>query len=154
MLIFSNLIIMMTTTYISREVEFLMSQPVGHRRLFFGKLGESLLYSSWAFVILSFPFFVALVVIIAFVFGISYTWITVPAMTHIQEELVDEIRGRIFGVLTMLVSVFSFLPLIIVGPIADAWGVAPVFVGSAGLVGVLWWLGRTTRRRIATPSPA
>lgn len=60
MLIFSNLIIMMTTTYISREVEFLMSQPVGHRRLFFGKLGESLLYSSWAFVILSFPFFVAL----------------------------------------------------------------------------------------------
>ena len=35
MLIFSNLIIMLTTTYISREVEFLMSQPVGHRRLFF-----------------------------------------------------------------------------------------------------------------------
>jgi ABC-2 type transport system permease protein len=60
MLIFSNLIIMLTTTYISREVEFLMSQPIGHRRLFFAKLGESVIYSSWAFVILSFPFFVAL----------------------------------------------------------------------------------------------
>lgn len=60
MLIFSNLIIMLTTTYISREVEFLIAQPIGHRRLFFVKLGESVIYSSWAFVILAFPFFVAL----------------------------------------------------------------------------------------------
>ena len=60
MLIFSNLIIMLTTTYISREVEFLMGQPVPYRRLFFAKLGESMIYSSWAFVILSIPFFVAL----------------------------------------------------------------------------------------------
>jgi ABC-2 type transport system permease protein len=60
MLIFSNLIIMLTTTYISREVEFLMGQPIPHRRLFFGKLGESMVYSSWAFVVLSLPFFTAL----------------------------------------------------------------------------------------------
>ncbi|HOE97547.1 MAG TPA: hypothetical protein PK847_13295 [Candidatus Sumerlaeota bacterium] len=60
MLIFSNLIIMLTTTYISREVEFLMAQPIPHRRLFFAKLGESIVYSSWAFVILAFPLFVAL----------------------------------------------------------------------------------------------
>src|SRR5262245_3881078 len=60
MLVFSNLIIMLTTTYISREVEFLMAHPIGHRRLFFGKLFESIIYSSWAFVILSFPFFFAL----------------------------------------------------------------------------------------------
>lgn len=60
MLTFSNLIIMLTTTYISREVEFYMSQPVGHRRLFFCKLGESTLYSSWAFLVLSLPFIFAL----------------------------------------------------------------------------------------------
>jgi ABC-2 type transport system permease protein len=60
MLVFSNFIIMLTTTYFSREVEFLMSQPIGHRRLFFGKLFESMIYSSWAFVILAFPFFFAL----------------------------------------------------------------------------------------------
>lgn len=60
MLIFSNLIIMLTTTYFSKEVEFLMSLPIPRRPLFFGKLGESMIYSSWAFVILSFPFFVAL----------------------------------------------------------------------------------------------
>lgn len=60
MLTFSNLIIMLTTTYISREVEFYMSQPVGHRRLFFCKLCESTLYSSWAFIVLSLPFIFAL----------------------------------------------------------------------------------------------
>ena len=60
MLIFSNLIIMLTTTYISREVEFLMSQPIRHRHLFLGKLVESVVYSSWAFVILAFPLFVAI----------------------------------------------------------------------------------------------
>jgi ABC-2 type transport system permease protein len=60
MLTFSNLIIMLTTTYISREVEFYMAQPVGHRRLFFLKLAESTLYSSWAFLVLSMPFILAL----------------------------------------------------------------------------------------------
>ncbi|MEN6625675.1 MAG: hypothetical protein ABFD69_05540 [Candidatus Sumerlaeia bacterium] len=60
MLIFSNLIIMLTTTYISREVEFLMSQPIRHRYIFFAKLVESIVYSSWAFVILSFPLFLSL----------------------------------------------------------------------------------------------
>ncbi len=60
MLVFSNLIIMLTTTYISREVEFLMALPIRHRHLFFAKLLESIVYSSWAFVILSFPFFVSM----------------------------------------------------------------------------------------------
>lgn len=60
MLTFSNLIIMLTTTYMSREVESYMSLPIGHRRLFFCKLAESMLYSSWAFIILSLPFIVAL----------------------------------------------------------------------------------------------
>lgn len=60
MLIFSNLIIMLTTTYLSREVEFLMALPIRPTKLFFSKLGESVIYSSWAFVILAFPFFIAI----------------------------------------------------------------------------------------------
>jgi len=59
MLIFSNLIITLTTTYISREVEFFMSLPLGYRRIFTLKLAESVFYSSWAFVVLSLPIFVA-----------------------------------------------------------------------------------------------
>jgi DHA3 family macrolide efflux protein-like MFS transporter len=81
----------------------------------------------------------------AFFFGVAYAFITVPAMTLLQEQLRDDIRGRVFGVLNVLVSTFSFLPLIFVGPIADVWGVAPVFVLAAIVVFGVWFGGRTVR---------
>jgi len=59
MLVFSNLIITLTTTYISKEVEFFMGQPLSFRQIFTLKLGESVLYSSWAFLLLSLPIFVS-----------------------------------------------------------------------------------------------
>jgi MFS family permease len=93
----------------------------------------------------AFPIFVAVVAVTAFVFGLSYALITVPSMTLLQEELPDEIRGRVFGFLNMLVSIFSLVPLIVVGPIADLWGVAPVFVGFAVIVAVVWIGGKSTR---------
>lgn len=92
------------------------------------------------------PYFVVLVALTAFVFGIAYAFITVPSMTLLQEELRDEIRGRVFGVMNMLVSVFSFLPLVVVGPVADIWGVAPVFLASAVGVSAVWIASRATRR--------
>lgn len=59
MLLFSNLIITLSTTYMSKEVEFLMGLPVSRQAIFRQKLIESMLYSSWAFAILSFPIFVS-----------------------------------------------------------------------------------------------
>jgi MFS family permease len=91
------------------------------------------------------PFFVGLVSVTAFFFGVAYAFITVPAMTLLQEQLRDDIRGRVFGVLNVLVSIFSFLPLIFVGPMADVWGVAPVFVLGAVVVFGVWFGGRTVR---------
>jgi MFS family permease len=93
------------------------------------------------------PFFIGIVSVTAFVFGVAYSFITVPAMTLLQEELPEEIRGRVFGVLNSLVSIFSFLPLIIVGPIADVWGIAPVFVLAALIVFAVWLAGRKERLR-------
>jgi MFS family permease len=93
------------------------------------------------------PFFIGLVSVTAFVFGIAYSFITVPAMTLLQEELPEDIRGRVFGVLNSLVSIFSFLPLVIVGPIADVWGIAPVFVLAAAVVFLVWLAGRSERLR-------
>lgn len=92
------------------------------------------------------PYFITLVVVTAFVFGLAYAFITVPSMTYIQEELPERVRGRVFGVLNVLVSVFSLLPLLVVGPVADLWGVAPVFIGAATLVIVVWVAGRRVRR--------
>lgn len=59
MLVFSNLIITLTTTYISKEVEFFLSQPISYRKIFIFKLGESVFYSSWAFVVLVMPILIA-----------------------------------------------------------------------------------------------
>ena len=94
------------------------------------------------------PYFIGLVVLTAFVFGLAYAFITVPSMTAIQTELPDHVRGRVFGVLNVLISVFSLLPLVVVGPIADIWGVAPVFVGAAVLVAIVWLGGRRSRAHL------
>ena len=102
----------------------------------------------------AFPFFVAVVSLTAFVFGIAYAFITVPSMTRLQSELHDDIRGRIFGVLNTLVSVFSFLPLLLVGPVADLYGVAPVFFGAAVACVLAWFGGRATRRHGSPPAAA
>jgi MFS family permease len=91
------------------------------------------------------PFFIAIVSATAFVFGLAYAFITVPAMTLLQENLRDDIRGRVFGVLNVLISIFSFAPLILVGPIADVWGVAPVFLLASLVVFSLWLAGRGVR---------
>jgi MFS family permease len=99
------------------------------------------------------PAFVAVVSLTAFVFGLSYAFITVPSMTRLQSDLHDEIRGRIFGVLNTLVSVFSFAPLLLVGPVADAYGVAPVFVGGA-IACLLAWIGGRASRGHARAEPA
>ena len=93
------------------------------------------------------PFFIGIVSVTAFVFGIAYSFTTVPAMTLLQEELPEDIRGRVFGVLNTLISIFSFLPLVIVGPIADVWGVAPVFVLAGVIVFGVWLAGRAERLR-------
>ena len=78
----------------------------------------------------------AVVVVIAFFAGIAYGLVAIPAQTQLQEDLPEDVRGRVFGVLNMLVSVASFLPIIIVGPISDFVGTtAVIFVMAIGVLG-------------------
>ncbi len=85
----------------------------------------------------------SVVVGIGFLAGVCYALVAIPAQTGLQEELPEEVRGRVFGVLNMLVSVASFVPIIIVGPISDAVGTTVVIVAVgilvtlAGLISVL-----------------
>ncbi|CAN5579652.1 MFS transporter [soil metagenome] len=76
----------------------------------------------------------SIVIVVAFAAGVAYAFVAVPAQTQLQEELPADIRGRVFGVLNMLVSIASFLPIIIVGPIADVVGTSPVIQGAAVFV--------------------
>jgi MFS family permease len=76
----------------------------------------------------------SIVIVVAFAAGVAYAFVAVPAQTQLQEELPPSIRGRVFGVLNMLVSIASFLPIILVGPVADVIGTSAVVQGSAIVV--------------------
>jgi MFS family permease len=76
----------------------------------------------------------SIVVAVAFFAGVAYAAVAIPAQTQLQEDLPEDVRGRVFGVLNMLVSVASFLPILIVGPIADLLGTTIVLVIVAILI--------------------
>src|ERR687889_194985 len=76
----------------------------------------------------------SIVVSVAFFAGIAYAAVAIPAQTQLQEDLPEDVRGRVFGVLNMLVSVASFLPILVVGPIADLVGTTVVLVAVALLI--------------------
>ncbi|HEY3522901.1 MAG TPA: MFS transporter [Candidatus Limnocylindrales bacterium] len=85
----------------------------------------------------------SVVIGIAFLAGIAYAVVAIPAQTQLQEDLPVDVRGRVFGVLNMLVSVSSLLPIVVVGPISDLFGTTPVIfliailVGGSGVASVL-----------------
>lgn len=101
MLVFSNLIITLSTSYISREVDFLMVQPIGYLAVFRQKLLESIIYSSWAFALLSLPFFIA--------FGIAreVSWYFYPMVVLLLIPYLT-IPAAIGSIVTMVVT--AFLP--------------------------------------------
>ncbi len=87
----------------------------------------------------------SVVIVLAFLAGIAYASVAIPAQTQLQEDLPQEVRGRVFGVLNMLISTASFLPIIIVGPIADLLSTtAVVFVVAVAITisGILSAVGR------------
>lgn len=105
------------------------------------------------------PIFVGIVMLTSVVFGAAYIFITVPAFTLLHEELHDDIRGRVFSVLNTLVSIVSLAPLIIVGTVADQFGVGWVFAAAAAIVFLVWFAGQEAhlpdyaRRTERMPAP-
>lgn len=77
---------------------------------------------------------VAVVVAIGFLAGICYGIVAISAQVQLQEDIPADVRGRVFGVLNMLISVASILPIIIVGPIADWYGTTAVILFVAAFV--------------------
>jgi hypothetical protein len=75
-----------------------------------------------------------IVVVLAFGAGIAYGFVAIPSQTQLQEDLPEDVRGRVFGVLNMLVSIASFLPIIIVGPFSDLVGTTVVILLVAGSI--------------------
>lgn len=82
----------------------------------------------------AFTSLLAVVVAIALLAGMAYAAVAIPAQTQLQEDIPEDVRGRVFGVLNMLVSVASFLPIIVVGPLSDLVGTTSVLLAVALMV--------------------
>jgi MFS family permease len=78
----------------------------------------------------------SLVVAIAFLAGLAYGFVAVPSQTQLQEDIPEDVRGRVFGVLNMLVSVASFVPIMVVGLISGVVGTTETILGVAILTTV------------------
>jgi MFS family permease len=85
----------------------------------------------------------SLVIVLAFLVGFAFAIVSIASQTQLQEELPEDVRGRVFGVLNMLVSIASLAPIIVVGPVADLVGregvilVVGVFVGLWGIASLV-----------------
>jgi MFS family permease len=90
----------------------------------------------------------SIVIAIAFLAGMAYAFVAIPAQTELQEEIDENVRGRVFGILNMLISIGSLLPIVVVGTIADVVGLMPVVIALAVLIfatGLVSILGRGGR---------
>jgi MFS family permease len=84
---------------------------------------------------------IALVVVIAVTAGVEYAFVAIPSQTALQEELPVGVRGRIFGILNTLLSVASFLPVLVAPAAADLLN---IFFDGAGIPVVMAILGLVT----------
>ena len=84
---------------------------------------------------------IGIVVVIALFAGLEYSFVAIPAQTALQEDLPPDVRGRIFGILNTLLSVASFLPVLLAPAIAD---ILNIFFEGAGIPAVMAVLGLLT----------
>ncbi len=80
---------------------------------------------------------IAVVVVIAVTAGIEYAFVAIPSQTALQEELPVGVRGRIFGILNTLLSVASFLPVLVAPAAADLLNIVVPGIGIPTVMAVL-----------------
>jgi MFS family permease len=76
------------------------------------------------------------------ILGLGASLIAVPVQTMIQEKTPESMRGKVFGFQNNAVNIAVAVPLIIVGPLTDRFGLSPVLWGMSVIVtiaGILAW---------------
>jgi len=70
----------------------------------------------------------------SFLLGVEFGAILIPAVTYLMEATSDQIRGRIFALLYMVINGVSALPVLIAAALADTIGTAQVLGGLGVLL--------------------
>ena len=66
--------------------------------------------------------------------GIEFGAIMIPAATYLMESTSDEIRGRIFALLYMVINGVTAIPVLVAAALSDTIGTAHVIGGMGGLL--------------------
>ena len=85
--------------------------------------------------------------------GIEFGAIMIPAITYLMESTSDEIRGRIFALLYMVINGVTAIPVLAAAALSDLIGTAHVIGGLGALLiaGALTFA--TVGRRALAPAP-
>jgi MFS family permease len=67
------------------------------------------------------------------VLGIEFGAIMIPAVTYLMESTSDEIRGRIFSLLYMVINGVSAIPVLVAAALSDTIGIGHV-IGGLGVL--------------------
>lgn len=70
----------------------------------------------------------------AFLLGLAMVSIVVPSQTALQEYSPEKDRGKVYSVLSVLMSAMSIGPVIVTGFLADKIGILPVFTAVGTII--------------------
>jgi DHA3 family macrolide efflux protein-like MFS transporter len=92
---------------------------------------------------------VALTMLFAGPMGFAYAMINTPAQTTLHERTPIEMRGRVIASQMVLANGVALIPLVVVGGIADLYGISAVVLAIGGLLAVGGALSLYAERRWA-----
>lgn len=73
----------------------------------------------------------------SFLLGIAMVSIIIPSQTVIQENTAENLRGKVFSVLAVVMQGASLIPVLTVGITADLFGTMPIFIAIGGTIALL-----------------
>jgi MFS family permease len=85
--------------------------------------------------------------------GIEFGAIMIPAITYLMESTSDEIRGRIFALLYMVINGVTAIPVLAAAALSDLIGTAHVIGGLGALLIAGAAAFATVGRRALSPAP-
>ena len=90
---------------------------------------------------------------ISLLLGVEFGAILIPAITHLMESTSDQIRGRIFALLYVVINGVTALPVLVAAALSDTIGTGRV-IGGLGVLLAVGGIGvAIAARRAAGPRP-
>jgi MFS family permease len=82
------------------------------------------------------PLYLAIMMLLTFAIGIGLDFINVPAQTTLQDRSPNWIKGRVLAVQGMILNAVTIPFVLVMGRIADRYGLPPAILVLAGIIAI------------------